>query len=85
MAAAVYLLCALTSVLCATLLLRQYARGRTRLLLWSSLSFVCFAVSNALMFMDFVVLPARDLSLIRAATACAAAAILVVGLVWEVE
>ena len=35
----VYVLCFLTSVACAWLLGRSYQRGRTRLLLWSS---VCF-------------------------------------------
>jgi hypothetical protein len=85
MAAAVYLLCALTSILCGILLLREYRRRRTRLLLWSSLSFLCFAMSNALVFTDFVVLPDRDLSLIRATTACAAIALLVFGLAWDRE
>ena len=41
MASAVYLLCALTAILCAWLLLQAYfARGRYRLLLWSGLCFV---------------------------------------------
>ena len=37
-AAGVYALCALTSLVCAWLLLRAYQRQRTRLLLWSSVS-----------------------------------------------
>lgn len=86
MAAAVYLLCAVTSALCAALLIREYRRRpRTRLLLWSSLSFTALAVSNALVFTDFVVLPDVDLSVVRAATACAAVALLLFGLVWEAE
>jgi hypothetical protein len=38
MAAAVYVLCALTSLACAVLLLRSYARRRVRLLLWNGLA-----------------------------------------------
>lgn len=86
MATAVYLLCAVTSALCAALLVREYIRRpRTRLLLWSSLSFTALALSNSLVFTDFVILPDIDLSLIRAATACAAVALLLFGLVWEAE
>ena len=40
MAAAVYVLCALTSLACAVLLLRAYLRRKVRLLLWSGLGFV---------------------------------------------
>ena len=35
MAEAIYVLCALTSALCAVLLLRAFARTRVRLLFWS--------------------------------------------------
>lgn len=54
-------------------------------MLWSSLSFTCFALSNALVFTDFVVVPDQDLSLVRAATACAAVTLLLFGLVWDLE
>lgn len=85
MATAVYLLCAVTSALCAVLLLREFRRRGTRLLLWSSLSFAGFAVSNSLVFTDFVLWPERDLTLIRSLTACGAVALLVFGLVWDLE
>ena len=39
MASTVYVLCTLASTLCALLLLRDYGRTRSRLLLWSGLSF----------------------------------------------
>jgi hypothetical protein len=83
MASAVYALCALTSVLCAALLGRAYARTRTRLLLWSTLCFVGLALTNVLMFIDLVLLPDVDLRLFRAATALVALLLLVIGLVWE--
>ncbi len=85
MATAVYSLCAVTSVLCSVLLIREYFRRHTRLLLWSSLSFTALALSNALVFTDFVVFPDVDLSLLRAGTACMAVALLLFGLVWEAE
>ena len=45
----VYVLCALTSIACAVLLLRGYFRTRVRLLLWSGLCFVGLALNNALL------------------------------------
>jgi len=85
MATAAYLLCALSSIFCAAALTRAYVRQRTRLLLWGSLSFGCFALSNALVFTDFVILTRIDLSILRAATACVAVALLLLGFIWETE
>jgi len=85
-AAAVYLLCTLTSGLCAVMLLREYRRRGARLLFWSGAAFVGFAISNALVFADFVVTPPDvDLSLVRAISAFLSAAILVYGLVWDAD
>ena len=83
MPALVYSLCALTSLACAVLLARTYSTRRTRLLLWSSLSFVGFAANNVLLFIDFVVVPSVDLALLRALTSLAAVMTLLFGLVWE--
>jgi hypothetical protein len=86
MAAFVYLLGALTTLLCAILLLRGYARGRKRLLLWSGLCFAGLTVSNTLLFIDLVLLPvSADLYLLRLATAAAAMLLLLYGLIWESE
>ncbi len=81
----VFLLCAATSLACAVLLLRGYARNRVPLLLWSSLCFVGLAVNNVLLVVDLVVIPGRDLSLVRHTTALVALALLVFGLVWDSE
>jgi hypothetical protein len=83
MAITVYLLCMLTSGFCATLLLREYRRTSTQLLLWSGLSFVGWALNNALVFMDLVVLPDVDLALWRTSAALIAIGLLIYGLVWD--
>ncbi len=83
MAAVVYILGALTSLTCAVLLFRGYGRGKRRLLLWSGLCFAGFAVSNLLIFVDLIILPARDLYLLRLATTGVAMALLLYGLIWE--
>jgi hypothetical protein len=65
MATIVYAMCTLTSGFCAVLLWREYRRTSERLLLWSSLSFAAWALNNAAVFMDLVVLTSVDLSLMR--------------------
>jgi hypothetical protein len=39
------------------MLLRGYRESKHKLLLWSSLSFLCLALNNILFFVDVVVLP----------------------------
>ena len=80
---AVYLLCAVTSIACAAMLLRSYFELRTRLLLWSSLCFGGFAVNNALLFINLAVVPSMDLSMLRSLTALGAVSLLLVGLIWD--
>jgi hypothetical protein len=82
----VYVLCALTSLACALLLGRAFRKSRARILLWSTLCFVLLALNNLLLFIDLAVLGTRvDLSNWRNCTACAAAAVLVFGLIWDSE
>jgi hypothetical protein len=83
MATTVYALCTLTSGFCAVLLWREYRRTAERLLFWSSLSFAGWAVNNATVFMDLVVLPAVDLSLMRTGMSLAAVSLMLYGLVWD--
>ncbi len=83
MAETVYILCALTSVVCATLLYRGYRASRTRLLLWSSLCFGGLALNNIVLFIDLVVVPDIDLSLLRGGISVASMMVLIIGLVWE--
>jgi hypothetical protein len=83
MAEAVYALCALTSIVCAILLLDGYRTSRVRLLLWAALCFGGLAVNNVLLFIDLVVFPDRDLRILRSAVALAGLCILLFGLIWE--
>jgi hypothetical protein len=83
----VYLLCAVTSIVCAALLARGYRRSRARILLWSTLTFVFLALNNSLLFVDMVIFPGpqNDLSPLRDITALLAGAILVYGLIWDAD
>ena len=83
MAAVVYILCTLTSGLCAALLLREHARTSSRLLFWSGLSFAVLAVSNALVFVDFVVAPTVDFAVYRGVVFLGGVGLLLYGLVRE--
>ena len=83
MAETVYFLCALASMACAAMLLRGYVGTRTRLLMWSSLCFAGLALNNVLLFLDLVIVPDLDLSLLRSIVALAAMAVLLFGLVWD--
>ena len=85
MAKAVFLLCALTSLVCAVLLFRAYRGSRSRLLLWSALCFTGLTLNNTLLVLDRVVLTNIDLSLWRQVPALAGIALLLYGLVWDVE
>lgn len=85
MAATVYVLCTLTCTLCAVLLLRERHRTASRLLFWSGLSFTALAISNALVFVDYVVLPTIDFAIYRSATFLLATALLLYGLVRDTD
>ncbi len=86
MAAFVYILCALTSCLCAGLLLNSYRRTRLRLLLWSGACFVCLAVGNVLLFVDLVLFATTvDLTIWRNGAALIGLALLIYGLIWDTE
>jgi len=60
-------------------------RSRQKLLLWSSLCFFGLTISNALIFIDPVLLPNLDLYFWRLLAAALAMLVLVYGLVWGGE
>jgi hypothetical protein len=83
MATAVYVLCAITALACAVLLLRAYSRTRSGLLLWAGLCFIGLTANNVMLFVDLVVMPGVDLSVLRSLSALGGLSVLLYGLVWE--
>ncbi len=83
LATAIYVLCALTSIICAALLLRGWSQSRARLLFWSALCFIGLALNNIMLIVDVAVLPDVDLELWRTVPALAGVGLLVYGLIWE--
>lgn len=82
MGEAVYALCALTSALAAAMLVRAYRQQRTSLLFWSALCFVGLAAGSVLLFVDLVLVPELDLSLLRAALAAGSMALFAIAVAW---
>ncbi len=83
LATAIYVLCALTSMACAWMLLRGYAQSRVRLLFWSGLCFAGLALNNILLIIDLRMLPDVNLEIWRTLPALAGVGVLLYGLVWE--
>jgi hypothetical protein len=80
----VFVLCAATSLAVAVLLLRGYARGRARLLLWSGLCFVFMFLSNVLLIVDVNTPPEMvDLSFWRSVPTLVGIGLLLFGLIWD--
>jgi Family of unknown function (DUF5985) len=82
---AVYLLCAATALACGLLLLRGRRRSGVWLLLWCGLFFLALALENVILFVDLVLVPDTDLSVIRTSAALIGSALLLYGLIWEVK
>lgn len=84
MGEAVYILCAVTSLACAVLLVRAYLRSRSPLLLWSSVCFVGLFINNVVLVIDVVLMTNEvDLLLVRDLTNTASVVALVIGLIWS--
>lgn len=84
MAAFIYTLCTITSLVAALMLFRGWRQTRTRLLAWSAACFAGLTVSNAFLVLDRTIYEvSADLSTERLATAFVALMILVIGLIWE--
>jgi uncharacterized membrane protein len=84
MAPLIYSLCALTSLACVVFLGRAQRRSGSKLLRWTFWCFVLLTVNNVLLVADKVVFPVEiDLRYWRLATALAAIALLLWGLVME--
>jgi len=80
----IYLLCVVTSLLCAWLLARAFRRTKSRLLVWCALCFALLAINNLVLAADVLLLPDVDLTLWQLLTSLAAVIVLVYGFIWEV-
>lgn len=85
MAITIYLLCILTCLACAGLLLAGYRRTGHRLLFWSGWSFVAMTGNNLFLLGDKVLFPDVDLLPARLVTALIAMLLLLYGLIYEKE
>lgn len=84
--AVVYGLCLLASLLCAGLLVRAWSRARTRLLLWTAVSFGFMALNNLLLVVDLVLLTTQvQLWWPRQLALAAAIGVLIYAFIWEVD
>lgn len=81
----IYVLCFVTSALCAWLLLRGFWRTRNRLLFWSGLCFCCMALNNITLVIDVGVFPEHDLIALRLIPAVLGICLLLFGLIWETK
>ena len=83
--ATIYVLCMAASAVCAVLLVRTYVRTRSRLLLWTAVSFSLLAMNNLLLVIDMLVVRHIDLWAFRALTFQAALLVLLYGFIWEAD
>jgi len=84
--AVVYGLCLAASLLCAGLLLRAWLGARTRLLLWTAVSFGFIALNNLLLVVDLVLLPTQvQLWWPRQIALIIAVGVLIYAFIWEVD
>jgi len=83
MAAVIYTLCALTSMLCAVLLLRSYSRSKYRLLYWAGLCFIGLTLNNMLLVADKLIFPGWDLFPLRVTVGFLALCFFMYGLIFD--
>jgi hypothetical protein len=81
----IYFLGSLVTLVCSFQLLRGYLRVRQRLLLWGGLCFAGLTASNALLFLDLVIVQQVDLYIWRLSTAAGAMLVLLYGLILDSE
>lgn len=82
--AIVYLLCALTSLLCAIMLYLSFSKNGSRLIMWSMICFGCLALNNILLFVDKILLPEDvNLAVVRTIPGVIGVGILIWGFIWD--
>lgn len=83
MAASVYLLCSVSCLVCVVLLWRTYRSSSSRFVFWSLLCFAGLTVSNALLFVDLVLVPQIDLLVYRQLVTFMSVAAMMWGFMWD--
>ena len=81
MAEAIYIVAAVTCLLCTVLLLRQWRATKLKLLFWSGICFLTLTAANILLFVVLIVLPEIDLATYRNGTTVLAIIFMLYGLV----
>jgi hypothetical protein len=81
----VYLLCLVTSVICAGLLIRAWRRSRTPFLMWCAVAFSLLALNNLFVVADMILFPDIPFWGLRQAAAFSAVAVLIYAFVWEID
>ncbi len=84
-AALVYVACLLTSLACAGLLWRAWARSRAPLLFWSAACFALLALNNLFVVADMLVFTGADLTYLRQGASLLGIGVLLYAFIWEVE
>jgi hypothetical protein len=83
MAATVYALCTLISIVCSVLLIKSYLATRFRLLFWSGLCFIGVAFNNVLLIFDKLIVPEASLTTVRLTVSLLSLLPLMYGLILE--
>lgn len=83
MRSAVYILSSLTAGGVSVLLLRSYVRSRVRLLFWSGICFIGLTANSVMLFIDEIIIPDRNLQIMKTSVAFAGMLCLLYGLIWE--
>jgi len=83
MASVIYILCAVTALACAWLVLRSYRQSGHRLLFWCGLCFAGMFLNNVLLVIDRLLIPDTDLIAVRLGAGLLALLPLLYGLIWE--
>lgn len=83
MASIVYALCAVTSLVCFTLLVRSYVYNKMKLILWSAICFFFLAIQNIILFIDLSMVSQIDLILWRTFAGFVGCTSLLFALIWE--
>lgn len=81
----IYLLCALTALLCSWFLFRAYRNSGYKLLLWGGLCFAGLTLNHILLIVDKFLVPYIDLSTWRLLLALGSVMVFLYGLIWDSE